>query len=111
MLELAIRLGNEGNKDSRLRMLKCVINSTNAFCCVLMLGFSTYFVYPITYRKDYSGHNTAFTNYMLALGLTSGTMYSILTVVMIIAYVRVYRQLQQMIAANMGVAEISRNVT
>jgi hypothetical protein len=111
MMELAIRLDDEGHKDTRVRALKCGVNTTNTLCCLLMLGFSAYFVYPITYdRSDYRNEDKAFQNFMVVLGVTTGTIYGILTGFMIYAYVRVYRQLQIMIAAKMRVSDISRNV-
>jgi hypothetical protein len=95
MGELTLRLRQDPGK--RLKWLKYAVWATNGILTVLMLAFGIYFVYPITYwvfktenAEPYASH---FHKFMTVLGVTTGTFYSVLTVLMTIAYVRLYKQL------------------
>lgn len=93
MAELTLRLGEDDG--TKLRNLHYSVYSINSIVAVLMVAFGVYMVYPITY-DSFTTHNDehatrAFHKYMEVLGATCGTLYSILTLVMIVAFVKMQR--------------------
>lgn len=113
MMELTLRLRQDSGQ--RLKRLKHAVWTTNGVLTILMLSFAFYFVYPITY-KVFKYHNADpymqhFRRFMTILGVTAGTLYSVLTVLMIVAYVLVYKQLQATLAGHNQMQEVSRNIT